>query len=154
MESDEVLSDRAAADLAALQTDRTALADRLRQPGWYDPALGVLVAGFYSSYSFAYPWVTLGALPVFFVGIGLLIAAYRRRTGSWVNGFHGGPSTKPLVRWSLVVAGVLLVAGLVAEFGFGVRYAMVAIGVVLGVGAAVASRRWTTLHQRDLRGQL
>ena len=154
MESDDVVRDRAAADLVALQTDRTVLADRLRQPGWYDPALGVLVAGFYSSYSFAYPWVTLAALPVFVVGIGLLVAAYRRHTGSWVNGFHGGPSTKPLVRRALVVAGVLLVVGLVAEFGLEVRYAMVAIGVVLGVGATLVSRRWTTLQQRDLRGRL
>jgi hypothetical protein len=153
MESDEISKARAAADLAALDGDRAALADRVRQPWWYDPALGVLVAGLYSSYSFAYPWVTLGVLPVFFVGIGLLVAGYRRRTGSWVNGFHGGPSTKPLVRGSLVVAGVLLVVGLVAEFGFEVRYAMVAIGVVLGVGAALVSRRWTTLHQRDLRAQ-
>jgi hypothetical protein len=90
---------------------------------------------------------------VFFAGIALLVAGYRRRTGTWVNGFHGGPSTKPLVRGAMAVAGVLLVVGLVAELGFGIRYVMVAIGVVLGVGAAVLSRRWTTLHQRDLRGE-
>ena len=75
MESDEVHRDRAAADLAALQADRTAMADRLRQPGWYDPALGVLVAGFFASYSFAYPWVTLAAVPVFLAALGLGIGS-------------------------------------------------------------------------------
>ncbi len=151
MESDDVVRDRAAADLAALGADRTALADRIRQPGWYDPALGVLVAGFFSTYSFAYPWATVGALPVFLAGTALLVAGYRRHTGTWVNGFHGGPSTKPLVRGAVAGAAVLLAVGLVAQFGLGARYAMVAVGVVLGVGAALLSRRWTTLQQRDLR---
>lgn len=154
MESDDLTRDRAAADLSALQTDRAALADRLRQPGWYDPALGVLVAGFFASYSFAYPWATVAAMPVFFGGVGLLVAGYRRHTGTWVNGFHGGPATKPLVRAALVVAGVLLAVGLVAQLGFGVPYAMVVVGVLLGIGAALSSRRWTTVYQRELRGEL
>ncbi|KQS60558.1 hypothetical protein ASG36_06540 [Geodermatophilus sp. Leaf369] len=154
MESDEVHRDRAAADLAALQADRTAMADRLRQPGWYDPALGVLVAGFFATYSFGYPWVTLAALPVFLGGIALLMAGYRRHTGTWVNGFHGGPATTKVVRAWLVACVVVLGAGLLAELAFDVRFAMVVAGVVLGVGAALLSRRWTTVYQRELRGEL
>ena len=154
MESDEVHRDRAAADLAALQADRTALADRLRQPGWYDPALGVLVAGFFSTYSFGYPWVTLVALPVFMAGIALLVTGYRRHTGTWVNGFHGGPATKPVIRaWGAACLAVLAL-GLLGEFVVDVRYAMVVAGVVLGVVAALLSHRWTTVYQRELRGEL
>ncbi len=153
MESDDVLRDRAVADLATLQTDRAALADRLRQPGWYDPALGVLVAGFFASYSFAYPWVTVGALPVLGVGLALLVAGYRRHTGLWVNGFRGGPATKPVLRLWLAAYVVVLGAGLLAEFVLGVRYAMVGAGLVAGVVVVVLSRRWTTVYQRELRGQ-
>ncbi|SCX39666.1 hypothetical protein SAMN03159343_0735 [Klenkia marina] len=143
--------DDAAATLAALDGDRAALAERVRQPGWYDPALGVLVGGFFATYSFAFPWATLAAAPVFALGTGLLVRAYRRHTGLWVSGFHGSPSTKPLVRaWALACA-VVLVAGMVAELVLDVRYAMVGAGVVLGVGAAVLSNRWTTAYQRDLR---
>ncbi|MEI4272514.1 hypothetical protein TEK04_12355 [Klenkia sp. LSe6-5] len=143
--------DDAAAALAALDGDRAALADRVRQPGWYDPALGVLVGGFLATYSFSYPWVTVAALPVFALGIGLLVRAYRRHTGLWVSGFHGSPSTKPLIRlWGLACA-VVLVVGLAAEFLLDVPYAMVGAGVLLGVGAALLSRRWTTAYQRDLR---
>ncbi|SDF60561.1 hypothetical protein [Klenkia brasiliensis] len=143
--------DDAAASLAALDTDRAALADRARQPRWYDPALGVLLGGFLATYSFAFPWATLAALPVFAIGTGLLAAAYRRHTGMWVSGFHGSPSTRPLVRvWALACA-VVLAVGLVAELVLDVRYAMVGAGVLLGVGAAVLSSRWTTAYQRDLR---
>ena len=143
--------DDAAATLAALDGDRAALADRVRQPWWYDPALGLLIGGFIASYSFSYPWGTLAAAPVFVVGILLLVRAYRKHTGLWVSGFHGSPSTKPLVR--LWVAGYLavFVVGLVAQTAFDVRYAMVVAGVLVGVGAAVLSHRWTTAYQRDLR---
>ena len=153
MERDDVVRDRAVADLAALQTDRAALADRLRQPGWYDPALGVLVGGFFATYSFAFPWLTLAAVPVFLGGIALLVAGYRRHTGLWVNGFNGGPSTKPVIAAWGAACLVLLVVGLALEVGFGVRYAMVVTGVVLGVAAALLSRRWTTVYQRELRGE-
>ncbi|WP_157519268.1 hypothetical protein [Modestobacter sp. Leaf380] len=154
MESDEVSRDRAAADLAALQTGRTAMADRLRQPGWYDPALGILVAALLSTYSFAYPWLTLAALPGFGAAVALLVAGYRRHTGLWVNGFNGGPSTKPVVRAWGAACLVVFAIGLLAEFAFDVRYAMVVAGVVLGVAAALVSRRWTTVYQRELRGEL
>lgn len=151
MENDDVLRDRAMADLAALQADRAALADRLRQPGWYDPALGVLVAGFFSTYSFAYPWVTVGALPVFGAGMALLVAGYRRHTGMWVNGYRGGPATKPVIRLWFATALVVLGAGLLAEKVLDIHYAMVVAGVLLGVVVGVLSRRWTTVYQRELR---
>ncbi|MCW2583769.1 MAG: conserved rane protein of unknown function [Klenkia sp.] len=151
MESDNVIRDRAAADLAALQTDRTALADRLRQPWWYDPALGLLTAGFVASCSFGFPWVTLGALVVVLVGVRLLMAAYTRHTGTWISGFSGGPATDRLVRAWGVLAGIVLVAGLVAELAFDLRFAMVVAGVVVGGTAALLSHRWTTVYQRQLR---
>lgn len=153
MESDEVSRDQAVAELAALQTDRAAMADRLRQPGWYDPALGLLTAGFLASYSFGFPWVTLGALVVFVVGVRLLMAAYTRHTGAWISGFSGGPATDRLVRAWAALFGVVTVAGLVAELALDVRYAMVVAGVVVGVTAALMSHRWTTLYQRELRGE-
>ena len=40
-----------AAQLAALQADRVALADRVVQPWWYDVALGLLLFGFLASYA-------------------------------------------------------------------------------------------------------
>ena len=153
MESDEVSRDSAVADLAALQSSRAAMADRLRQPWWYDGALGLLTGGFFASYSLGFPWVPLVALPVFLVGVWLLVNAYRRHTGLWISGFHGGPATRPLIRAWGVLCLVLLTGGLVLQLGFEVRWAMAVTGVVLGVAVALLSHRWTTVYQRELRGQ-
>lgn len=152
MESDQGSRDRAAAELASLQTDRTAVADRARQPWWYDPALGLVCAAFYASYSFGFPWVPLIALVPFLVALRLLMAAYTRHTGFWVNGLREG-STRRVVRVWFVVAAVALVAGFVAELGLGWRYSMVVVGVLLGVTITLVSRWWTTVYQRELRGQ-
>jgi hypothetical protein len=53
--------DGAAAQLAALQADREALAGRAMQPWWYDALLGLFVFGFFAS-SVGFPWVPLVAL--------------------------------------------------------------------------------------------
>src|SRR5918997_4479827 len=89
MESNEV-SDRAAAEaeLAALQSQRAALAERAMQPWWYDALLSLLLFGFISSYSLRNTWVTLAAVVVFLLclrGMGVL---YQRHTGFWVHGFR------------------------------------------------------------------
>lgn len=41
--------DAAAAQLAALESDRAALADRVVQPWWHDALLGLLLFGFIAS---------------------------------------------------------------------------------------------------------
>ncbi len=66
MESNE-LDDRAAAEaqLATLQAQRTALAERATTPWWYDALLGLLLFGFVASYSLDNTWVTLAAVAVF-----------------------------------------------------------------------------------------
>jgi hypothetical protein len=151
MESDGT-TDRAAAaaDLAALQAGRAAIADRAMQPWWYDVVLGLLVFQLLASYSAHRNWVTAVALVVLLAGCAALMAAYRRITGFWVNGLRPG-STRRAVRVWLVgyVAVLALAAG--AEYGLGWRGAMVAGGAVLGVGIAVTSRWWTRIYTAELR---
>jgi hypothetical protein len=65
METDGTDRDAAAAQPAALQADRVALADRLLQPWWYDVALGLLLFGFIASYAADSLGVTFPALLVF-----------------------------------------------------------------------------------------
>src|SRR5215218_2202126 len=81
MESNEIDRDAAAAQLAALDADRAALADRVLQPWWYDVLLGLLLFGFLASYAFDSLWVTFPALVLFGAGLGALVSAYRRITG-------------------------------------------------------------------------
>ena len=154
MESNEV-SDRAAAEaeLAALQAQRAALADRAVQPWWYDALLGLLVFGLLASYSARNTWVTLGALVVFALGLRGLVALYTRLTGLWVNGFRRGPTRRAIHVWIAFYA-VVLAAAAVAEFLLDLRGAMVVGGAVIGVGLALISRWWTHIYFAELRGEL
>jgi hypothetical protein len=143
----------AAADLAALQAGRAAMADRAMQPWWYDALLGLLVFGFVSSYSAHENWVTLVALVVLLGGCLALMSAYKRITGFWVNGFRPGGTQKAVRVWLVGYTLVLAVAG-GAEFGLDRRGAMVVGGAVLGVGIALMSRWWSRLYVAELRGEL
>jgi hypothetical protein len=143
----------AAAELAALRADRAALAERVVQPWWYDALLGLLTFGLFASYSFLYPWLTLGALLVYLAGLRGLMAVYRRLTGAWVSGDRPGPTRRAYTAW-LVGAGAVLVPGLALELLLDVRGAMVVVGAVLGVGIAVVSRWWTRIYVAELRAEL
>ena len=152
MESNDV-SDRAAAEaeLATLQAQRTALADRAMQPWWYDALLGLLLFGFISSYALHDTWVTLAALVVFLLSLRGMVALYRRLTGFWVDGFRRGPTRRAIVVWVVLVLAVLG-GGFAADEHW--RGAMVVAGAVLGVGVAAVSRWWTRLYVAELRGRL
>jgi hypothetical protein len=155
MESHGRSTDRtaAAAELAALDADRAALAERAVQPWWYDALLGLLVAGFVASYSARNAWVTLGAFLVLALGLRGLMAVYRRITGMWVNGLRPGPTQRAVTVWFVVYA-VVLAAAAVVEFGLGIRGAMVVAGIVVGIALAVISQWWTRIYVAELRGEL
>jgi hypothetical protein len=155
MESDGGTMDAttAAAELAALGQDRAALAERVVQPWWYDALLGLLVAGFLSSYSTQNVWVISGALFLLLIGIRGLMTLYRRITGVWVNGLRRGPTQRAITVW-FVVYGVVVAAAAVFQFLLDVRGAMVVGGIVVGVAIFFISRWWTRIYVAELRGEL
>ena len=153
MESNEVVATTpaaAAAQLAALQADRAAMADRAVQPWWYDVLLGVLVAGFTASYSVHQEWVSPVALLLFLGGNLGLMTVYRRRTGTWVGGYRSGRTRRVMWVW-LTVSVVVLAVGGGAEFGLEQRGAMAVAGIVLGLAAGLVSRWWTRVYVAELR---
>jgi FtsH-binding integral membrane protein len=147
MESNEIDRDAAAAQLAALDADRAALADRVLQPWWYDVLLGLLLFGFLASYAFDSLWVTFPALVVFFAGLGALVAAYKRISGVW-----GSPGPRVVALWGVLVLLVLVPAFVLAE-GFDQHWVMVPAGAVLGVAVGVLSRLWGRAWVAELRGE-
>lgn len=147
MESDGIDRGDAMAQLAALRADRTALADRVVPPWWYDVTLGLLLFGFLSTYAFDSPWVTFPALVVFVGGLGVMVSAYKRITGVWVN-IDG----RSMVVWCAIYLPVLIGALVLAE-GFGQRWAMVVAGAVLGAAITLFGRHWSRAYAAELRGQ-
>ncbi|MGY1820708.1 hypothetical protein [Geodermatophilus sp. SYSU D00079] len=147
MESNDIDRDTAVAQLAALQADRAALADRVVPPWWYDVTLGLLLFAFLASYAFDSLWVTFPALVLFGAGLGALVSAYRRITGIWVN-----VTPRALVQWGAVVLVVLVPAFVLAE-GYDQHWAMVVAGAVLGVAVVVFGRLWSRAYAAELRGE-
>jgi hypothetical protein len=143
-------TDRAAAQLAALQSGRAQMAERAMQPWWYDALSGLLVFGLFSSYSLHNTWVTLAAVVVFLLGLRGMMVLYQRITGFWVNGLRKGRTQKVVGVW-LVGYAVVVGAGFAAEHLLEWRGAMVAAGAVLGVGIAFIGRWWTRVYIAELR---
>ena len=144
----------AAAQLAALDADRAALADRVVQPWWWDVALGLSFFAFFSSYSFHDVRVILAALVLFFAVMLGLIAVYRRITGVWWDATKVGPVQERVqraVRWWGFGYAVAMAVGAAAEYLFDLRGAMVVVGAVLGVAVAVSSRWVTRIYAAGLR---
>ena len=146
MESNGIDRDDAAAQLAALQADRAALADRVLQPWWYDVALGLLLFGFVASYAVDSLWVTFPVMIVFFAGLGALVAAYKRITGVWVSA-----GARVMIPWAALVLLVLVPAFVLAE-GYGHHWVMVPAGAVLGLAVMVMGRVWGRAYADHLRG--
>ena len=153
MESNEV-SDRAAAEaeLATLQSQRAALAERAMQPWWYDALLSLLLFGFIASYSLRDNWVTLAAVVVFLLCLRGMVVLYRRHTGFWVHGFRKGRTRKAIRVWFVCVV-VVLAAGFTAELALDLRGAMVVAGAVLAVALLLVNRWWSRIYIAELRGE-
>ena len=134
---------RAAADLAALDADRAALADRVAPPPWFGPALGAALCLIISSNAAGSPWISVPAVLVGAVSIGALTGTYQRRSGVWRT-----IPPRLMAGW-LAFAAVVLVPA----FGLGDDrpWVFVVAGAVLGTAIAVLSRHWTRAWQRELR---
>jgi uncharacterized membrane protein len=151
MESDEMSPAQAAAQLAALRTDREQLAARVVPPRWYDPALGVVVFAVVASIALRdVGWWQPVVLVLALVALGTLVQAYRRTTGVWVNGLRPGRTRRAIAAWFVLYVAVLGLA-FAGDLLLGWRWATVAGGAVLGVGVWSLSRWWTRLYVAELR---
>ncbi|MGY1748347.1 hypothetical protein [Modestobacter sp. SYSU DS0511] len=144
MESNGIDRDAAVAQLAALQADRAALADRVMQPWWHDVASGLLLFGLMASYVIESSRVRAVVVLVLALGLCWLAWSYQRRTGVWVY-----PDSRAWLTWVPLALVVVVPAFLLADRGH--RWAMPVAGVVLGVALAVLSRRWTRRWIAELR---
>ena len=145
----------AAAQLAALRSDRTALAERVVQPWWYDVLLGLLVFLFLGSYATHSWWLIGAAWLVGLLGCWWLVAYYRRTTGMWVNGFRPGATQRATTVWFWCCVGWGVAAALDALVGGAlVTSLLVAVSAACGVGVVLVSRWWTRIYVAELRGQL
>ena len=142
----------AAAELAALQADREAMAQRVVQPWWYDVLLGLVVFGFFGSYATHNWWVKGAAFLLLPLAVWGLATLYKRVTGVWLSGRRPGPTQRPLRIWLALCIG-WAVANMIEDL-LDVRGAILVASAVCGVSIAFLSRWWTRIYVAELRGEL
>ncbi|HJC29823.1 MAG TPA: hypothetical protein H9759_10545 [Candidatus Dietzia intestinipullorum] len=93
--------------LADVAASRGSVADRLVTPWWYHPILGALIAAIVLVNALHLSnLVKIVVAVASAAGMGLLVSAYQRLTGLWVDMRHLGPVSR---RWWLAYAVVVAV---------------------------------------------
>ena len=149
METQPGASDAATA-LALVASSRAGLADRLVSPSWYHPCLGAMLGLFSASYALRSAAATFVALALLLVGGLLMVRAYRRATGVFVNGLRAGAAS----RWAGAggaLSAVTIVAGIALDRELDWRWALVAAGVVVAVVTVVMGNRFDEALRTQLR---
>jgi hypothetical protein len=143
--------DDAARMLAEVQAANTELAKRAVAPVWYHPALGLLSGGMVLALNASTAWAVVYS-GVFVVGIGLLVLAYRRKTGLWINGYRKGRT-----RWVAIGLAAAFPAIGVASVWLqrerGLDWSPWAGAGAVFVLTTIAGFAWEAAFRRDLRDE-
>jgi hypothetical protein len=137
---------RMLAEVDAAQAD---MAQRAKAPLWYHPALGLLIGGLIAVQGQATP-VMLAVYAAYVAGLVLLMRAYKRRTGLWINGYRAGRT-----RWvaiglaALGMLGALISVWLLRERGL--TLAPLVFGTIVAVIVTVGGFVWEAAYRADLR---
>lgn len=144
--------EEARADLDAVWSQRERAVARAKTPGWYHPLLGLCLGSIVASVATHSTAVILPVEALALVGMGILVAAYRRSTGIWVSSIQG-PATKRVIAYYVASLGAVAVTGLAFDALLDIRGAWVAGGVLVGVGVVVIGNRWDVAFAADLTHQ-
>jgi hypothetical protein len=140
----------AAAQLAALGSDRERLAERARQPAWHGPAHGLLLFLLFASTSTHDRWVFLAALVVFLAGLTALRVRDLRTTGIVLSGSRPGGSAPVVLSWAAGSVAVTAIAVWLEVTGR-LPGAMAVGGALVGAGMALIDRWWNRRYVAALR---
>lgn len=135
--------------LAELEAANADLAERVRAPVWYHPALGLLMGGLCAVQAAPVPGM-YAYYAVFIAGLILLVRAYIKRTGLWVSGYRAGRTRWVSVGLATITTGLMLLSAwlfhtrneTMAPFVFAGL-----IAVIVTIGGFV----WEAAFRADLR---
>ncbi|WP_425860370.1 hypothetical protein [Arthrobacter sp. TWP1-1] len=135
--------------LATVADARANAADRLVTPWWYHPVLGLLVAVFVVAITIGNIAVMISVTVVYFVGIGILVRAYKKKTGLWINGLTAGKAS-----WWTVPLMVAMIASMGGAYYFHAEKGLDWPAWVAGAIVFVAVNIFGRLFDGALRTQL
>lgn len=135
--------------LAEVKTANAEMAERAKAPVWYHPALGLLMGGLVAVQG--QPFAFLIAYYIAFAaGLALLVRAYKRHTGLWINGYRAGRT-----RWVAVGLAVLSTIAMLISVSLqrehGVALAPLAFGGIIAVIVTIGGFIWEAAFRADLK---
>lgn len=135
--------------LAEVEAANAALAERAKAPVWYHPALGLLMGGLIAVQGQPIS-IMLAFYAAYALGLVLLMRAYKRHTGLWINGYRAGRT-----RWIAVgLAALSSVMGLISIWLFrerGLAVAPFIFGAIVAVIVTIGGFVWEAAFRADLR---
>ena len=139
--------------LTAIASARSNAAERLTTPWWYHPVLGLLAAMFVVTITIGGTVAIIAVTVVYFLGIGILMGAYRKKTGMWINGLTAGKASW----WTLPLI-VVMVGGMAGAYYFhaekGLDWPAWVAGIVVLVAVNVFGRGFDVALRKQLREKL
>lgn len=142
----------AALALAATNRARSRMAAGDLGTSWYAPLYGLATGALIASYALPEHLISIG-VAVSILGMALLFRTWKRRTGLSVNGYRAGSTRPTVIAFAVLMLG-LLMAGVVLRFRLGIVWAPLPLGVVGGVVATLASRRFDRIWREELAAPL
>ena len=135
--------------LAEVQAANSEMAERAKAPVWYHPALGLLMGGLAAVQAAPVAW-QYGYFVVAGLGVWLLVKAYIRKTGMWVNGYRAGRTRIVAVSLATLTAATMLTSAWLFHSKH-VTFAPLVAGVIVATIATVAGFVWEAAFRKDLR---
>lgn len=135
--------------LASIKATRTAVGERMMNVHWsYDLVYGLLCGMIVSAIGLPQPYGIL-TTAIAIGGLGLMVRAWQKQTGTWVNGF-----SPPRARWVAIGLGLVMLALMVGGMWLvktaDLWWGSLATGAAAGVIAVIASRLWMRVYRREL----
>lgn len=149
---ENISSQEAAQALAAIEGARSAAADRLTTPWWYHPVLGLLAAVFVVAYTIGGTVIMVSVAVVYFLGLGILMGTYKKKTGLWVNGLRAGKASW----WTLPLV-VIMLGGMGVAYYFhaerGLDWPAWVAGLIVFVAVNIFGRLFDVALRNDVRSK-
>lgn len=137
--------------LAELRAANEDLARRAVAPVWYHPALGLLLGGLIALQGASLPF--MGAYyALFSIALVMLVAAYKKHTGLWVNGYRAGRTRVVAIGLGATFT-VLALGSIWLQRNAGMTSAPLIGGVIVAVITTVGGFVWEAAFRRDLRDE-
>ena len=136
--------------LAEAAEGREIVARRAVAPWWYHVGLGLSLCWAFATVSIGWGWIPYGVITGLLVVPLLLNLAANHVTGISLDRYTATPGARRISVRASVALPVLIVVGLAAEWGAGLRGSMAVCGLVMLVVTVLAGRRVDAVLAREL----